>query len=123
MTKPSPAIVACGCDAAQPGVAGSLPRFRGADSRRPTIAFAVLLLACVLLPAGFFLHGHDEGDAGADDHHDCVVCCLPHHAAMAPAGVPAARPPDVTTRAAATPHRGNTRGATLGIRPTRGPPA
>lgn len=122
MTKPSPAIVACGCDAA-PLAARSLPRFHGADSWRPPIAFAALLLACVLLPAGFFLHGHDEGDAGADDHRDCVVCCLLHHAAMAPAGVPAAWTPDVTARATPRPHRGNTRGTTLGIRPTRGPPA
>ena len=122
MTKPSPAIVACGSDAAQPGLTRSLPRFHGADSWRPPVAFAALLLACVLPLAGFIFHEHDEEDAGGDHHH-CVICCVPHHAAMASAAVPAASTPDLTARAAAEPHRRDTGGATLGIRPTRGPPA
>ena len=121
MTKPSPAIVACGSDADRPA-ARRLPRFHGADSWRPPIAFAALLLACILLPAGFLHHGHDEGDASGDHHH-CVICCVAHHSAVASAAVPAASNPDLTARATATPRRGNTRGATLGIRPTRGPPA
>ena len=120
--KPSPAIVARGSNAARPGLAGSLLRFHGADSRR-LLTFAALLLTCVLLPAGFFLHAHDEGDGTGDDHHDCVVCCVAHHVAVASAAVPAALTPDGTVRATPRPHRGNTRGATIGIRPTRGPPA
>lgn len=120
--KPSPAIVACGSNAARPGLARSLLRFHGADSWRP-LTLAALLLTCVLLPAGFFLHAHDEGDGTGDDHHHCVVCCVSHHAAMASAAAPAALTPDRTARATARPHLGNTRGATIGIRPTRGPPA
>ena len=121
--KPSPAIVACGSDAAQPGLTRSLPRFHGADSWRP-IAFAALLLAYVLLPAGFLLHGHDEGDATGDDPRHCVICCALHHAAAASAAEPAVTAPDVAVRpAAARTRRGIGPGATLGIRPTRGPPA
>ena len=87
------------------------------------LAFAVLLLACVLLPAGFFPHDHDGEHAGGDDRHHCVVCCHPHHAAITSAAVPAASIPDVAVCAAPTPNRGHTRDTALGIRPTRGPPA
>ncbi len=88
-----------------------------------SIAFAALLLACVLVPAGSFFHEHDEADAVEDDRHHCVVCCHPHYAALTSATVPAASTPEVTARATPTPNRGNTRDTTLGIRPTRGPPA
>lgn len=120
MTKPSPAIVACGSVAARPSPAGSLPRFHGADSWRPPVAFAALLLACVLPLAGFVAHEHDEEDAGREHH--CVICCPPHHAATTPAAAPVAAP-DVAVLAAARTRRGIGPGTTLGTRPTRGPPA
>ena len=121
MTKPSPAIVACCSAAAQPGAAGSLPRFRGADSWRPT-ALVALLLACALLSAGFVSHGHDDGHAGDDDHH-CVICCLRHHSPVTTttAYVPSA--PDLAAHAAAPSCRRSRYAAALVTQPTRGPPA
>ena len=119
--KPSPAIVACGADAAQPSLTRSLPRFRGADSWRPA-ALAALLLACVLLPAGFFSHEHDDGDPGGHDH-DCITCCLPHDAAVASDAAPSLSTPELTTRAAEKTRRGSAPSATRGTGPTRGPPA
>ncbi len=86
------------------------------------IAFAALLLACVLPSAGFLSHGHDAGDANSDHHH-CAICCLPHHGATASAAAPAAPPPEPTMRADARTRGGIGPGATLDIRPTRGPPA
>ena len=134
--KPSPAIVACGCDAVHPaargtspagfhhgllGLTGSLPGFHGADSRRP-IALAALLLTCVLLSAGFFFHEHDDGDPGGHEHN-CIICCLPHYAAVASAAAPTPSPPERTERVAERTGHDYARGATLGTRPTRGPPA
>ena len=121
MTKPSPAIVACRSDAARPGRARSLPRFLGAGSWRPPVAFAALLLACVLPLAGFVPHEHDEEDAGGDHH--CVICCPPHHGATTSAAAPSVATPDVAVLAVSRTRRGIGPGTTLGIRPTRGPPA
>ena len=91
-------------------------------SSRP-IAFAALLLACVLLPAGFFSHGHDDGDLG-DHDHDCIICCLRDHStlvATTTAPVPAA--PDLPAPAAAAMRDQRGHKAALGARTTRGPPA
>ena len=86
------------------------------------IAFAALLLACVVLPAGFFSHEHDAGDPGSHDH-DCITCCLPHYAAIASAAAPAPSPPELAACAAEATSPGDARGATLGTPLTRGPPA
>ena len=51
------------------------------------IASTALVLACVLLPAGFVSHGHDDGSPDGHDH-DCVVCCLGDHSVLAPAAAP-----------------------------------
>lgn len=121
MTKPSPAIVACGSAAAQSGAAGSLPRFRAAGSWRPT-ALVALLLACALLSAGFASHEHDEEDASGDHHH-CVICCLRHHSPATTTTAPAPSAPDLSVHAVAPSCRRSGSGATLATQPTRGPPA
>ena len=86
------------------------------------IASAVLVLACVLLPAGFLSHGHDDGDVGGHEH-DCIICCLRDHSTAAPAAAPApAAPVPLVPLAAST---GRPRGfrTTPDTHLTRGPPA
>ena len=119
--KPSPAIVPCGSDAARPGLTGSLRHFHGADSRWPT-ALAALLLAWVLLPAGFasVSHEHDGGHSGAEHH--CEICCLqdlfPGISTAA-----ASLTPDLATSRAAPWRRSSGCDAALVTQATRGPPA
>ena len=86
------------------------------------MAFAALLVACVLLSAGLFSHEHDDGDSGRHDH-DCIACCFPDFAAIASAAAPTPSTPEPVACAAEATSRGNTRGATLGTPLTRGPPA
>ena len=121
MTKPSPAIVACGSDAAQPGLTRSLPRFHGADSWRPT-AFVALLLACALLSAGFASRGHDDEHSGGDDHH-CVICCLRHHSPVTTTTAAAPSAPDLAAHATTSSCRHSGCSTTLATQATRGPPA
>ena len=85
------------------------------------IAFAVLVLACALLPAGFLSHGHDDGDLGGHDHH-CTICCLRDHSTVTTAdgAAPAAAVP-VALVAAMTRCRHGFR-TTPDPHPTRGPP-
>lgn len=85
------------------------------------IAFAALLLACVLLSAGFFFHGHDDEDPGSHDH-DCITCCLPHYAALPTAAAPTPSIPELAACAAEATSPGDARGVTLGTPLTRGPP-
>ncbi len=87
-----------------------------------SIASAMLVLACALLPAGFFAHGHDGGDLDGHDHH-CTLCCLGEHATVATLASPElAAPAPLALVAASTRHR---RGfpAAPDPHPTRGPPA
>ena len=90
-------------------------------SSRP-MAFAALLVACVLLSAGFFSHEHADGNSGSHDH-DCIACCFPDFAAIPPAAAPTPSTPEPVACAAEATSRGNNRGATLGAPLTRGPPA
>ena len=88
----------------------------------PSSAFAVLVLACALLPAGFLSHGHDDGDFGGHDHH-CTLCCLRDHSTLATAAAPApAAALPLALVAASTRHRRGFRTAP-DPHPTRGPPA
>ena len=90
--------------------------------RRRPITFAALLLACVLLPAGFFPHEQDERDA-TGDHHHCVACCLAHFAAIAPTVTTPTAGLDLAARSAPATSRGMRSVATHGAHLTRGPPA
>ncbi len=63
-------------------------------SRNRLTAFATLLMACVLLPAGSLLNSHDENEPPGDHHH-CVVCCH-HHCVGLVASVSA--PATLTTK-------------------------
>ena len=87
------------------------------------IAFAVLVLACALLPAGFLSHGHGDGDFDGHHDHHCTLCCLRDHStvATAEAVAPAAALP-LTLVAASTRRRRGLRTAP-DPHPTRGPPA
>ncbi len=86
------------------------------------IASAVLVSACVLLPAGFFSHGHDDGDFGGHDHH-CTVCCLRDHSTVATAAVPAPAAPVPPALVAASTRRRRGFRTAPDPRSTRGPPA
>ena len=87
-----------------------------------SIAFAVLVLAFALLPAGFLSHGHDDGHFDGHDHH-CTLCCLRDHSTVATAAAPApAAALPLALVAASTRHRRGFRTAP-DPHPTRGPPA
>ena len=86
------------------------------------IASAALVLACVLLPAGFLWHGHDDRDSGTHDH-DCIICGLRDHSTLATSAEPEpAAPAPLAPAAASTRQR---RGGRIALDPrlTRGPPA
>ena len=85
------------------------------------IASAALVLACVLLPAGFLSHGHDRDLDGHD--HDCIVCCLRDHSTLAPAASPAPAAPAALAPVAAPARRGCALRTALDLRLARGPPA
>ena len=96
--------------------------------RSRPIAFAALLLACALWSAGFFAHGHDSHghdheDAHGGHHHDCVLCCVMHHGAIASAVAIPMAAADIAARSATAPSSRVRPVTTLGIQPTRGPPA
>ncbi len=86
------------------------------------IASAALVLACVLLPAGFLSHGHDDRDFDGHDH-DCIVCCLRDHSTLASAAEPAPAAPAALAPGAASARRGWVLRPALDPRLARGPPA
>ena len=53
-------------------------------------AAAALVVACLLLPAGFVSHGHDDGNLDGHDH-DCVICSLRDHSVLVVPVAPRAR--------------------------------
>ncbi len=86
------------------------------------IASAALVLACVLLPAGFLSHGHD--DRALDGHdHDCIVCCLRDHSTLAISAEPSPAAPAALAPAAASAPRRGALPTALDPRLPRGPPA
>ena len=86
------------------------------------IPATALVVACLLLPAGFVPHGHDDGSLDGHDH-DCVLCCLRDHSVLAPAAAPALAPPASLAPAAAPNRAGRGVGTALDSALTRGPPA
>ena len=86
------------------------------------IASAALVLACVLLPAGFLSHGHDDRDLDGHDH-DCIVCCLLDHPTLATAAEPAPAAPAAPAPVAASARRGRVLRTALDPHLPRGPPA
>ena len=85
------------------------------------IASAALMLACVLLPAGFLSHGHDDRDLDGHDH-DCIVCCLLDHSTLA-AAAPEPAAPAALAPVAASARRGRVLRTALDPHLPRGPPA
>ena len=88
-------------------------------SPRRIAAWAVILLLA-LAPAGVVLHEHD---AQAAEHADCDACHLRHLSGVECDGAPAPSAPALVARAVVPAVADGERGAALGIRPTRGPPA
>ena len=82
------------------------------------IVFAVLALATL----GAALHEHDAGVQTAG-HTDCDACHFRHLSGIAPDGTPAPAAPALAAHAVAPIGPDGERAATLGILPTRGPPA
>ena len=88
--------------------------------KRTAAWVVVLLLLLALAPAGIVLHEHD---VRAADHADCDACHFRHLSGVESDGAPASPAPALVARAAVSAVTGGERGAALGIRPTRGPPA
>ena len=86
------------------------------------LAPAALVVAGLLLPAGFVSHGHDDRTVDGHDH-DCVICCLRDHTVVATASAPAPEAPGPLAPAAASTRCRRDFGTALGPRLTRGPPA
>ena len=87
-----------------------------------SIAFAALLLSCVLLSAGFVSHGHDHEDVG-DHDHDCTLCCLRDHSTLTTTTTPVPAAPVMSAHVVASARDRRGHQAPLGARTTRGPPA
>ena len=86
-----------------------------------TAAWAVVLLfVLVFAPSGIVLHEHDVQDAA---HADCDACHFRHLSEVESDGTPVSLAPDLVARAVVSASADGERGAALGIRPTRGPPA
>lgn len=90
--------------------------------RSRALAPAALVLACLLLPAGFVSHGHDDRILDGHDH-DCVICCLHDQSGLARAVTPVPAAPVALAPAAASTCQGRGFATALGPRLTRGPPA
>ena len=89
-------------------------------SKRAAAWAVALLLVLALAPAGLVLHEHE---AQAADHADCDACHFRHLSGVESDGAPASSAPDLVARAVVPAVADGERGAALGIRPTRGPPA
>ena len=81
-----------------------------------------LLIVLALASLGAALHEHDA-DLQAAGHVDCDACHFRHLPSIAPDGTPAPSAPDLVTRTVVAVRTDGERPATLGILPTRGPPA
>ena len=91
------------------------------QSKRGT-ALLIVLAVVALATMGAALHEHDVGVHTAG-HADCDACHFRHLSEIAADGTPAPSVPDLVAHAVVTARPGGERGAALGIRPTRGPPA
>ena len=91
------------------------------QSKRGT-ALLIVLAVVALATLGVALHEHDAGVQVAG-HADCDACHFRHVSGIAPDGTPAPSAPDLVGHAVVTARPDGERGATLGIRPTRAPPA
>ena len=91
------------------------------QSKRGT-ALLIVLAVVALATSGAALHEHDAGVA-ATSHADCDACHFPHLSGIAADGTSTPSAPDLVAHAVVTARPGGERGAALGIRPTRAPPA
>ena len=82
---------------------------------------AVLLLMVTLALTSATRHGHDLDAWGAG--HDCNACHFRHLSLIETDGAHAPSAADVVAHAVPSVCPHGERGAVLGIRPTRGPPA
>ena len=90
-----------------------------ASSKRTAASAVVLLFVLALAPSGIVLHEHD----GQVHHADCDACHFRHLSGVESEGTPVSSAPDLVARAVVSAATDGERGAALGIRPTRGPPA
>lgn len=92
-------------------------------SLKRAVAVAAALVVVVALGAtSILLHGHDP-DAGDGSHADCDACHFRHLPLIEADRAPAPSAPDRVAHAVPSVRPQCERGAVLGIRPTRGPPA
>ena len=85
-------------------------------------ALLIVLAVVALATLGVALHEHDASVQIAG-HADCDACHFRHLSGVAADGTPAPSAPDLVAHVLVSARPGGERGAALGIRPTRGPPA
>ncbi|MCY4028743.1 MAG: hypothetical protein OXH75_20780 [Acidobacteria bacterium] len=90
--------------------------------KRPAAVAAALVAVAALGATSVLLHGHDP-DAWDGSHADCDACHLRHLPVIEADRAPAPPAPDRVAHAVESIRPQCERGAVLGIRPTRGPPA
>lgn len=90
--------------------------------RRGAAIASALLVVVAMAATGVAQHGHDP-DARDGSHADCEGCHFRHLLVIETGGPPAPSAPDVVAYAVPAVRPQCEQGASLGIRPTRGPPA
>ena len=90
--------------------------------KRASAFAAALLVVAALAAASAARHGHGP-DAQGDAHADCDACRFGHLSVIETDRAPAPCAPDLVAHAVSSVRPQGERGAALGIRPNRGPPA
>ena len=91
-------------------------------AKRAAAVTAVLVVVVALGTTSVVLHGHDP-DARNGSHADCDACHFRHLLVVEADRAPAPSDPDRVAHAVPSVRSQCERGAVLGVRPTRGPPA
>ena len=90
--------------------------------KRAAAVAAAFVVVVALGATGVLPHGHDA-DAWDGGHADCDACHFRHLPVIEADRAPAPSAPDRVSHAVESVRPQCERGAVLGIRPTRGPPA
>ena len=90
--------------------------------RAAAVVVGALVVAAALASTGVARHDHGP-DTQPAGHADCDACHFRHLPVIETDSAPAPSAPDPVAHAVPSDHSKGKRGADVGIRPTRGPPA
>ena len=90
--------------------------------KRAASVLGALLIVAALASTSIARHEHRPGTQGTG-HADCDVCHFRHLPVIETDSAPAPSAPDLVAHAVPSTHSKGERGAVVGNRPTRGPPA